>query len=573
LYSDIQLAITANIANTGDVSVTIPSGTAPFTVVSGNGVVSLGPGDTVFFTVRYVPTDYGTDIGTLSITHDADSPASPFDIDLSGVGVRFIEYSLPIIYKCAAGTLKLYLYVDPSLPVLTIPTITKIFNLGKFKELIDFEAGVVDIQQVDTELIEEYSTYPEGFWYKIINGYPTKDVELMFTLMEGAVWTFLFRGRIYRSGTIAIEKYITASTKVRGMGLQLISSLDLLKTVTISDLITECRLHTIYSAAFGQYVIPLGTIVACMIKLAYGIAYDSTLVINNSDDVKVYIEGGGAENTWDIAALPIEDGSHNLIGFFEKSTGNTAGWYNRFANAFDLLFNIIKPFGVIPKYMFGDVNGLIDANPTNNNHRLIFDSRGRSAGEITMVGGIKDKESELLSESVLKAQNVRVMDFRYNILSYWYLNDVLQKGDTPPFATFDIDFSVDFQVYYSIDMPTWDLILYDDYTGTYNSLATACLWWNYSTGGWGIVTGYGSDNCLAKGSSQYYKNRFANGRTQYTRTYKSIKANNGSSDSHRWLQTLKRHVINDGVTPRTYYLTSLEKDIGSNESSAVLVEE
>jgi hypothetical protein len=400
------------------------------------------------------------------------------------------------------------------------------------------------------------------------------NIELMFTIMEGTDETFWFRGKVYRKDVDNTEYFLDVLSGVpnkwvRGIKFKLTTSLQLLQSVPVLALIQECALHTTLIPAYGVEVISLGGLVSCAIKLAYGTTYDSTLCVNNSADVRVMDSTQLIYNKWDLAGVVVKiNGS--FVSFFWANSANAVSWYNRFSNAYDLLKYLLFPFGVIPRYQFGTADGLIDATPANNNHRLIFESRGSSSVTVTMDG--KFDESAFVSDTPRKAKTMRISDPRGTGLIYWYLNGVLEQGDVPPYAQFDIDQETDFQVNSNVSLfDPVGLILYDINTALFVGAAVQCDFWNYNANTRQLVSS-ATDNCLTKAAIQYLFNRFQKGRIQWTRKYASLKANNGSTSSQRWNRTLVQHTISDGVKTRTFYATEVSKNILTNKSQVVWIE-
>jgi len=472
-------------------------------------------------------------------------------------------YSLPDIENLACGTVKTYLFVDSSLPLLTIPSKVCFLEIGEFKETCDIEAGTLDIQQVDVKAAEDYSAYDEGFWYKIINGYPDKSVEIMFTVVEGSDETFLFRGTLSRQDTTFDEYYISGSDHVRSCSMKFVSSLEILKGVSVEDLLVECRLHRTVADA----LISFQDIISSMITLGYSEAFDNTLCVNNSTDF--VFTCGAVENYWHELNINIGDLiTGNDFGYFDNTQDYS--WYQRFATAYDILQMICFMFAVVPRYQYGDENGIISATPSENKSRIIFNARGGRSGTITPTGNIV--ESKITLETILKETNYRLSD-TYNFgttTTGWYFEDVngSNTASLPPNAIFDIDTTLDFAVGYA----TTENALRSKLPAA--NFIDGLRYWDYTINDY-VVAGASSFNMFLFSLIQYFVHRFSSGRNQVTRTYGSIQANDTATDSQRWLQTMKRHEIDDGIadpTP-TYYATEVSKNILTNRAQIVWVQE
>jgi len=415
---------------------------------------------------------------------------------------------------------------------------------------------------------------PSGFWYNLIQNNPDLPVEIMFTVMEGTDETFLFRGKLYRQNIKWNEVYLdklsgTPTRWERGVKFQLVSSLQVLEEVTIDALLTECKLHAVTGGSTGYDFVKMQDVVASMIKLAFAIAFDSSTCVNNSYDIQPVLEIVDPPTlAWTDCGIAVRSTGGADVGFFDKTSTNVAGWYNKYATAYDLLKSFCFQFAVVPRYQFGTLDGLIDPTPSNNTHRLIFNSRGQSGAMVTMSNSVP--ASVLVSDTPRRASSYRITDSRNGDLTYYILNGVLVKGEAPP-AQFDIDGTVDFQVHYTLDEWQWSLAAS---ATSYGHLVTMIQWKNYQD----PLVGYyendvTNDNCLAKALVQYLNKRFGPGRTQYTRAYNSIQANNGSYTSQRYNRTLMRTQINDGVASRTYYATEVRKNVLTGKSQIIWVQE
>ncbi|MBE3141473.1 MAG: hypothetical protein IMZ53_12935 [Thermoplasmata archaeon] len=456
---------------------------------------------------------------------------------------------------------------------LTYPTSVRFLSVSPIRESVDAEAGVTEFDNADIDVKEDYSTYPEGFWHRLINTYPAFDFELMFTIMEGSDETFLFRGKIYRINIQETEHYLddtvgTPSKVVRGVAFKLVSSLKVLEEVSLTDLLTECASH--YWTYGSITAIYIKSVIASMIKLAYGESYSESLVVNYSGEI-LFQSDALAPLSWSTIGIDV-----TVEGNYLDSSGDYQySWIKRFANAYDLLQYLCRQFAIIPRYSFGDTNGLISGTPANNKHRLSFNSRGNPSGSTVTMSG-KLLNSVFSSDTPRKARTVRITEVQPHVITglienYWYLKDVLQAGEPPPFAEFDIDTNCEFRANLTAEVYN---ILYQQFGGV--TYAVNSIWYyDYtSPAHWVHLEDGGSHtNLLAEAIAKYYYDRFSSGRVQYEREYKSIKANNGTTNSQRNCQTLMRHVIHDGVIERTFYATEVEKDIFTNKVKVCWVQE
>jgi hypothetical protein len=334
-------------------------------------------------------------------------------------------YALPDIENNPAGVMKIDLIVDPSLPELTIPSTVKVMHIGTLTELIDVEPGVVDVQNLDLELAEDYTTYSMGFWYKVIQGYPTVNVEFRFILEEDGVDTFYFWGKVYREEVEWPEHYInTAETDViRSVRLRLVSLVHAMKDVPVSDAITEMLTHTTAVECAGPATAAAGIafmdMLASITYACFGDAFSTDSIQIRGSDFKFEFIGETTittENTYILtksgfnsAAPPAWAGRGYVDGELGE-TDNPHYWGNQFSNCYDLLRAIALNFGWVVRHYYGKTDGTYDTvTPANNLHRLEFLTRGTTFNTlITPEKGIK--ESTLYSDSVIKQSNIRVSD-------------------------------------------------------------------------------------------------------------------------------------------------------------------
>ena len=83
---DKTITITNQSSSTGNLTGTVGSLSAPFSIVSGGGAINLTPGQSQSVVVRFSPTTTGAANQNLSITHNATNQNSPMNVLLSGTG-------------------------------------------------------------------------------------------------------------------------------------------------------------------------------------------------------------------------------------------------------------------------------------------------------------------------------------------------------------------------------------------------------------------------------------------------------------------------------------------------------
>jgi hypothetical protein len=263
----------------------------------------------------------------------------------------------------------------------------------------------------------------------------------------------------------------------------------------------------------------------------------------------------------------------------------STAWINRFANANDLMQSLCNTFGVVPRHLFGTTTETIDPTPANNKHRLKFLYRGRgTSGYVTMDGNVT--ESQFVTDTPFKTNLIRVAEAfpmhkegdsttaNAPAEQSFMLNDLVQSGTPPPFSEFDTDINIDFRTEYGYMPQFWAFGLFTTHDNIHGR-AKSVHYWDYSasTPGYVRVTSSSYINTFITALCQYLKARFSPGRTGYARTYGSIKANDGSTSSQRWLRTLCRTQISDGLVTRNYYATEVKKNVFTNRATVTWVQE
>jgi len=587
-----------------DIDVTIAGATSPFTLGAGdNSFTLVGNGSSRTVEVIYAPTTVQVDDVTWTVTHNAPSPASPYNLVITAeAGTPMTAYALPDIENNPAGVMKIDLLLESDVSAPTIPTGVKVLSIGTLTELIDVQPGIVDVQNLEVELAEDYSTYTEGFWYHIIQTDPTKDVQLRFILDEDGTETFYFWGRVYREEIEWPELYInTAETDIiRSVKVRLVSLIHSLRDVGIETTIAEIQTHESANADYWT----IESILAAILASGMVQEYSTSNIHIRATDLRLF--KADLETMVAIKDAIVRGNNSDFTtnrGYFDAPATDTnrLHWYYQFGNAFDFLRALCLNFGWVCRYFYGQSDGLYAGDATDK-HRFEFLTRGNAyADYITPENGIK--ESTLFSDTVNKSVNIRVSDvltaneevntdeFDLTIGYAWYSGGK-ENSCTPipinalipvppsvtepnPHIEFDLDFSAQFSLQH-FNPPPFGL---EGSTYIYRRLAYTigagvplpCIlvgFYDYAAGAWND-----QQVCLQNALMLYYARRFTSGRKMYERKYGSLKWSDGSTTSHIHLKPMKRIEINDQITTDNYYATEVRKDFESNTSTVLWIEE
>lgn len=623
----LQVVFTNQSSPTASQDIALGGLAVPYTFGAGDDAFTLAA-DAATHTVdiTYTPTAVGThtdDVTGSTTATDGFTPGLP--ISLTGRGFS-PSYALADIDNQPAGTMKMTLIVDPSLPELTVPDTCKVLHIGTLTELIDIEPGVVDVQNLEIELAEDYSTYAMGFWYKVIQGYPTVPVQFKFILEEDGVDTFYFWGKVYREEVEWSEHYInTVGTEViRTVTLRLVSLVHALKDAAIDGAITEMLTHDVAAqwtppgGLIGPYtstVITLENVLASIASVAFDQSFSTAAIQVRSSDFVFQFSGESdlapkdayivTKSFYALSAFSL----NNELGYINgesSQTDNPHLWATQFSNCYDLLAAIAANFGWVVRYYYGLTDGTYDAaTPSNNLHRLEFLTRGTTfATLITPEKGVKS--STLLSDSVVKESNIRVSDVHTtNVIltggaanyrdqttgEAFSIRDAEVSAASPQgpsgaftyefvtnpaplHAEFDFEVSLQFIRSYAT---TDDIVGLCDYRtlwseksgtpGDYIYMDTT-KFWDYLTGAWSAA-----EESMETAVMKYYNRRFTSGRKLYERTYGSLKFTESGVTSHMIIRPFKRIEINDLITTVTYYATEIRKDFESNTTTVLWIQE
>jgi hypothetical protein len=478
------------------------------------------------------------------------------------------QYTLPPIYNRPVGVINSYLLFTQDFAPPTIPPVLRILNIGELIERIDVENGSTELENIDITFAEDYSTYPEGFWYKLIIENPSINFDVMLTLVNDANEEYYFRGTICRQNSSIPEMFldnVNNPTKwVRGMKLQFTSLITYLQNVEIGDVCSlvatkfVSMVDTDFAGTPTYNFAKLRTIFASIYSIAFNSTYDESLILNNGDfqvtnpgAISPYwmdwIEGYIISNWFYAANLP------------PLNAPNT--YFSSYSTGWDLLKNLCAQFGVIPRYWYGNSSMYIDPVAANNKHHLTFNSRGRSGSLITPCGNILG--STIVPVSTKRVSRLQVTSLNANDPA-WYYDGTLHLYSPEDWRQFDKTISTDF-----VTLQTAPYVaLFQPLDSGHCYTANTIRYWNYSTGSYSTIGSFSE----ALASYLFYRYNFA-GRIEINRTYGSILANNGLTNSQLWMQNLNQHSINDGITTRSFYSTEIHKDILNNTTQVCWVQQ
>ena len=494
--------------------------------------------------------------------------------------MSYTQNTLATAYYLASGSLKCYLYIDDSIsPALTVPTTVNITSISPVRESVDIKAGEVDLGYVTVDIVDDYTTYTDGFWWTLIEGNPTYNIQMMFILTENGTDTYLFRGSISRENTHWTEYYASDPNYVRSVSIQLVSPMLLLKNISITSMLNYLALHHDSDDEVPYFVenyddeleyatekyIKLGNVINNMMELAFASDTESYQVVVRGADILFYdTKTTSYKNPFELYLLAqIYDTSwyyDHLFGCVEPHI-DSASWYSRFDNCWELLVSICLSLGIVPRYYWGDSDGIYQGD-ANDKHTIEILCRGdRTTTALTNTSVITP--SKAISNSPNKyldiiTRNLASVDDQL----YAVINGSFYTAD-PENTIYEMELNSEF---------TSDLTETIRRTFHYGYVAengkwyfvscTKCEYWEHTSDAFVSVSFENGTNALLEVLTKYLFYRFSSGRREYEREYGTLGFSDGATTTHQHLKILARHEI-DSVA---YYAVGVEKDILTNRA-------
>ena len=525
---------------------------------------------------------------------------------------------------------------------LVFPTENLIFNMDEHVEKVDVKIGIYEYDDFTMEFADDYSWYNAGFWYnlfRIIAGSPVKLFIRMEELQGGTPTdSFVTYGEVNQTtvefSELAIENITSPASgvKIRTVRMSIVSGLNLLKNITIAQLVEETKLyikvsHLLYSGGSphthqitsGQYDwIKLIDVINSIMVLGYGQSYDTNLCIPPAnEDLLSYIHQDTTGGYWygAIFTNTVTSVDFNLLfnqiyiygwqgtgdGYFES--GSTLYFGNTFPSAFELLQSICFQFGFIPRYFYGKADGTYDnATPANNMHRVELLCRGNNANTIIPQGEVIDSSTNLYSPYIVN--NVRgTFQQNSNESNYFFNSSLIPKstliaevyGSAPPYLKFDVDLQNLFasrktvidgtlainSTYIATSMYLNDDTLPLDGGGTVDIMwcCNGARFYDYVNGAYSTPDYTGSSisfptyDIFCRSLARYYYYKFK-GQATFARKYSDVRSTDLSAvTSQKNTQCLRRIEITDEFSTRNFYIIEVRKSYTKNTAQITMFEE
>lgn len=442
---------------------------------------------------------------------------------------------------------------------LTIPTFSSLYY-NEINERYDAILNKVELAAMQCSFSEDYSTYLEGFWFKVLNGY----AELRFSLEEdGTTNTHLFWGRCIQNLAPIEELAIVSGQFVRQGSFQVVSLLVKASeylTHSYTDIGGDLETQMVFypnwdGLGTDAWFLSVVDTLAVWMQTVFNGTFDSTDIIIPEDDFEFY---GTVDTTWHSITEALVYYSIDVAG---SPTG--ANWRvdvdKLYPTLFDFFVGYLKEFGLVPRHTY---------NVSTGRHQLQLLTRGRSFSPLTLTTPYKSSFTPAAYPTMSVLSKTRA-DFANSATEdVFYMSDGAGfAGQVPDNLTTDFNITCFFRLRAAENTGSStyteqrSIMLPDG--GALQSGSTDFRFWNYTSGAFDSNT----DTPVKPRTLEYFYNRFGFAKRAYVREYPSLRSDNGVTNSQENTHCLMATTINDGLTDRDYYAVEVTKRIQENTCS------
>lgn len=471
-------------------------------------------------------------------------------------------YLLPTI-EIPAGTLRISLYSDDA--TLTVPSPPGLVNIGEIVERVNVEPGVIELEDVTLEYIDNHETYPQGFWQKWL----TEDnPEILIELAEGGSYTSIFRGYVTDTAPISEELAIIGTTPdvIRRGQFTATSMLAKLKNTTIGDsvggstYISTVRVdHSEVGLASSMLFCPILNFIAAMVEKGFAQSYDidDCIVVTN---VAWRYRGESLD--------AVETGNLTWDELWINTSVDTSLWFGALDSTtpiFDVLAQMCKGLGLVARYKFDSGNA---------RHTIeMYESGWPRANEVTFDPAVPfssdlyQQSPSMLKEGVVVSASKPFWASPYDS-SFWVDSaGGYDEGDELPLSLNpDLALTVQFGNYDSVYPGQRDDLWYVDTGASNKEYHIDEIEFAYDDTPTYTSTS-GEDFPMGEVLARFYFERFGDGIEspqpfqEYLRGYSTIKATESGTESVAYLQPFAKHSITGPEGTKTYIATEVRKDV------------
>jgi hypothetical protein len=504
------------------------------------------------------------------------------------------EYTLQDVVT-VAGTFKFTLYADVG---LTVPTGQTIMSIGELEKVGDLEPNKKQFQNLSLSIADDYTVYDAGFWYTIA----LSEMYLRIYLDEGAGDTGYFYGFIDPMQSDFQEHYVGSLDFVRS-GTMVLTSVEakLFATTltTLNDAVVANKILTNYFPTdtpvtddIYSYIMVKDFFSALLFASGLNPDYSA------SDTRVVYSQAVNEQDfvyyETDSLRTYFVDQLFLVMSRYVEAPPGSGNWVeNTFTNLtwYDLLVlntTTFDPSSYVTQLIIEVLNSIqfnMELGYESGRHVITLYQRGRAYGNSNNVtmGGLLSSRINVCSD--LRKSGYKAYNDNDTTKMIWFSDkvDALPKADGIP-ETIEIEVAVSCALRVINTAPgigsAYAVVPYgissDEDMWEYFHKPYDCInsvkYWNYETSAY-VVASIGGDKLLEEAVAGYLFARFHTAFRAFTRTYATLKANNGSTNTHTNNHPFMRTAFDDGTGSKQYYANKVIKNADNNTTTVDWIEE
>lgn len=450
---------------------------------------------------------------------------------------------------CGLMTVKLHSEITG----LTVPSFSSI-QYGETNERYDAIPQKIEVGEMAVDFDEDYSTYLEGFWYKVTSSY----AELQFILNEGNGDTHFFWGKIINPSVTLEEHAIVEGQFVRSGSMKIVSLLSRLKErLTSASLAPGSGLDSRdilqinwLGGGLDIFFVKVYEVIASCMADAFGQAYDITDVVLPQGDFEFYDSTGA---TWiGLSSLYFHLGTSGIAG-------GASAWSEdmeaQFPTTYDLIVGKVAEFGLSVRHYY-DIAA--------SRHRVqLLAPRSYSTATLEVPLESKRIQQAYPNETILEKYR---QDFLAGTIEdrFHIIEGTGVAGEAPD--ELNVNRTVICQWILRTAETTgtvraWRRLYPTDGAGGVRTAITDARFWNYQTSAYDNNT----DTPVKARVIEYFYKRFGYLKRAYNRTYPNMKLGTTQENNH----VLRTSTIDDELSTRTFVATEVTKRPVENECTVL----
>lgn len=463
-------------------------------------------------------------------------------------------YDLPLI-DSIVGEFNIRIYSSQA--GLTDPVVDTVLEVGEKVEIADLSLGVASFSTMTLRVRDDYTTYTEGFWYKILSS----GTSYIRILLDDE---FYFVGRIQLTETKWNELSLYNAEYIRVCSLFFTDPMATIMETTTEDWITQILANeTTVTAALSDgdaaaLISVKGMMSSLLVAAGLNASFaeaDVSLVFDASNPDFVFKDGA---TEYDISDIQIRTkyyadppGSATLIGYYDPTF--TAQYLPDYFEGVDALLPIfLRNFGLLFRYTY---DSSTETSTDLGTSKVELIQRGRAYSG-TLDFSDREKQSQITFANEMLGDSIRVtrwnLDTNYVWRSYKFRRTTAIQTAPPDYVQ---PFNMDLLALWGVAIPGIPQDGFPLYVNPDSMIAPARIndlsFWDYTNGAY--VNTSISTKRMEEALTGYYFLRFITGFSKITRLYGHMTADAGSGETFTVLNIGRRTTINDGTGAAVFY--------------------